>query len=587
MGTAAVSAVSLLAVVMDKARNQRRAMSFLFFLLLVWTIQVLVFVLIFSSSLNFSLLGGSLTGLPPGIPPLGDPKIAMAKWAEFDQEREKSIAQISWSVEGNKTEFPWLVEFPPLGSEDEKPTIRTASVILAAHNEHQYLERTIDSIIAESDPKELVEIIIVDDASEPPLEEITKKMNRHQDKVKIIRHDERQGLIRSKTVGARASLGDLVIFLDAHVKPEKNWLGPLFRHTNINYKRVVVPLIPILNGETWTVDTNAIGIKMMFDWGLGFNWFDDGNDWVPVMSGGLLAITRRYWYESGEYDDKMLFWGGENIEQSVRIWLCGGEIVVARDSRVSHVFRPSFPYSLNHTQVNVNKVRTVEVWFDAFKEYYYRSDPFARTLIPYMGETTDRERLKERLMCKPFQYFVDRFRSVFDTKNMLPKRHVAIKDEVTGLCVEATKDGHLQLEDCKNAIGTSSKSAMRFVLDSIGVNGGTIRSFKHSNKCFDANGSTAEKHNIPILVYHCFDNNGSQLGWKLENGGIAWNNHYCAHRGLGSSYLVFGNCIDKDGEKEFLGTKFHGHANHKFVSVDPQDMYIAKTDADIKRDDEN
>lgn len=31
------------------------------------------------------------------------------------------------------------------------------------------------------------------------------------------------------------------------------------------------------------------------------------------MSGGLLGITKRWWYESGEYDNGMLMWGGENI----------------------------------------------------------------------------------------------------------------------------------------------------------------------------------------------------------------------------------------------------------------------------------
>lgn len=35
------------------------------------------------------------------------------------------------------------------------------------------------------------------------------------------------------------------------------------------------------------------------------------------------------------YDSSMRSWGGENIDQSLRTWLCGGEIVYAEGSRVA------------------------------------------------------------------------------------------------------------------------------------------------------------------------------------------------------------------------------------------------------------
>merc|ERR1719321_1770578 len=122
------------------------------------------------------------------------------------------------------------------------------------------------------------------------------------------------------------------------------------------------------------------GAKMMFDWGLDFNWFEDDNDLVPVASGGLLGITRRWWHESGEYDDTMQFWGGENIEQSFRVWLCGGEIFVARDSRIGHVFRKEFTYTLNVTEVQMNLIRTVETWLDGYKPNFYESKPHMSVL---------------------------------------------------------------------------------------------------------------------------------------------------------------------------------------------------------------
>lgn len=44
-----------------------------------------------------------------------------------------------------------------------------------------------------------------------------------------------------------------VMFLDCHVKPEPGWERAMFKNTNENYKRLVVPLIPKLDGDTWEV----------------------------------------------------------------------------------------------------------------------------------------------------------------------------------------------------------------------------------------------------------------------------------------------------------------------------------------------
>ncbi|MCP9257592.1 Polypeptide N-acetylgalactosaminyltransferase [Dirofilaria immitis] len=124
------------------------------------------------------------------------------------------------------------------------------------------------------------------------------------------------------------------------------------------------------------------------------------------MSGGLLAIDRKYFHAMGEYDIGMEIWGAENIEMSIRIWLCGGSILVAPCSHVGHVFRMRRPYKSKpgiDTKL-YNSVRTVKVWFDDYDKYFYQRQPDAKKLEA--GDLSERLKLKKSLNCKSFQWYI-------------------------------------------------------------------------------------------------------------------------------------------------------------------------------------
>ena len=53
----------------------------------------------------------------------------------------------------------------------------------------------------------------------------------------------------------------------------------------------------------------------------------------------LPANSHGHLQETGGYDDHMIAWGGENIDQSLRSWLCGGRIEVAEGAFVAHMWR--------------------------------------------------------------------------------------------------------------------------------------------------------------------------------------------------------------------------------------------------------
>lgn len=54
---------------------------------------------------------------------------------------------------------------------------------------------------------------------------------------------------------------------------------------------------------------------MMFEWTFEFGWFEDYEVEIPVMSGGIYAITKRWFVESGE---RKLFLGILHIHASIQ-----------------------------------------------------------------------------------------------------------------------------------------------------------------------------------------------------------------------------------------------------------------------------
>lgn len=298
--------------------------------------------------------------------------------------------------------------------------VKRASIIICYYNEApSALLRTITTILKRSPIQLVKEIIVVDDFSGPEFHMDKMKPFIKSNLINFMRTSKREGLIRARLFGAKVAQGDVLIFLDSHVEANRGWLEPLLRVVQDNKTTIACPIIDIINSDTLVYSASPM-VKGGMNWALNFKWdsipseklktYDDFIKPVesPTMAGGLYAIDRDYFYHLGAYDQGMDLWGGENIELSLRTWMCGGRILILPCSRLGHIFRKTRPYGPEPDKPDsllVNSVRSARVWLADYIEHFYKANPSARHLDS--GDISERLDLKQRLQCRNFSWFLD------------------------------------------------------------------------------------------------------------------------------------------------------------------------------------
>ena len=228
------------------------------------------------------------------------------------------------------------------------PALPVSVVVPSHQTPAKTLAGTLAALERQTYPRDLFEVVLVDDGSEPPLgKPAATALN-----VKVVRQERRGfGLARARNAGVRAAAHDVLLFLDGDVLVEKDWMAAHARwHHAVSD---VVTIGHVAHVRTDGIDPETIrrrrgALKELFadratrNPGIESHLARTGNltsrrdDPFRMTSGGNLGVGRKYYELVGGYDESFTRWGFEDTEFGYRAYSRGGLLAPEPDAFAWH-----------------------------------------------------------------------------------------------------------------------------------------------------------------------------------------------------------------------------------------------------------
>jgi GT2 family glycosyltransferase len=213
----------------------------------------------------------------------------------------------------------------------------TVSIIIPNYNGLRFLAPCLDALAAQTYPKELTEVILVDDASS---DDSVVFVQASYPQVKIVRLARNSGLAAGCNAGGRVATGDLLVMLNNDTEAEPGWLAALVEMAEAHPRASTIASKMLLFDRRDTLH-NA-GDVLGAD-GIPRNrgvWEVDRGQYDADLTvfggcGGGVAYRREAWEQAGGFDER-LFMYLEDVDLAWRLQLLGWDAVFAPAARLYH-----------------------------------------------------------------------------------------------------------------------------------------------------------------------------------------------------------------------------------------------------------
>ena len=233
----------------------------------------------------------------------------------------------------------------PVASKQSFSPSEPVTVVVPCFEAPAALAALLAGLERQTYPRELFEIVVVDDGSATPLRRPSSPLE-----VRVIHREERGfGLARARNNGARAASHDILVFLDGDMIPGAGLLAAHARWHHVVADAVTLgfraagpdrPDIETIRGHAGSL-RELYGAREFDAWRTPLlvrsGDLTSRHDWpFRTMVGANFAMRRAFYLSVGGSDESFTRYGGEDTELAYRAYAQGAVLVPVRDALAWH-----------------------------------------------------------------------------------------------------------------------------------------------------------------------------------------------------------------------------------------------------------
>ena len=201
------------------------------------------------------------------------------------------------------------------------------SIIIPCRNEEKYTGKCLDSIIMQDYPKENLEVLVIDGASEDKTREIVQDFSSQYPFIKLLTNPQKFTPF-ALNIGIKAAKGEIIVRMDAHAGYEKDYVSKCVAHLMESGADNVGGAMKTLPAKN-TLVARAVAYSLASPFGAAsdFRVGSKAAKSVDTVFGG--CYKKEVFDKIGLFNENLL--RSQDMEFNLRLRKAGGKILLAPD----------------------------------------------------------------------------------------------------------------------------------------------------------------------------------------------------------------------------------------------------------------